>query len=177
MENDRGSGGDDESGNGESEVVSSEECVVTAGSKQVDSQPLDLLQANCRSVLNKVLEFWNLVDTYNPYVIIGTESWLRGEINNAEVFRDDYTTFRRERCTREGGVFICVKNYMDCRELWADEDFDMIAIEVKNRDPKLTWEIVGIYRVPNDDMRVMERLAARTDYTGHSTKRSIFWVT
>jgi len=49
----------------------------------------------------------------------------------------------------------------------------MIAIEVKSRDPKFTWEIVGIYRAPNDDMRVMERLAARTGYTGNSTKRSI----
>jgi len=71
-----------------------------------------------------------------------------------------------------GGVFICVKNNINCRELWADEDFE-IAIEVKGREPKFTWEIVGIYKAPNADMRVMERLAARTDYTGNSTKRSI----
>jgi len=36
----------------------------------------------------------------------------------------------------------------------------MIAIEVKGRDPKFPWEIVGIYKVPNEDIRVMERLAA-----------------
>ena len=41
-------------------------------------------------------------------------------------------------------MFICVKNYIDCRELWADEGFEMITIEVKGRDPKFTWEIVGI---------------------------------
>jgi hypothetical protein len=35
--------------------------------------------------------------TYNPDVIIGMESWLREVISNAEVFRDDYTTFRRDR--------------------------------------------------------------------------------
>jgi hypothetical protein len=29
----------------------------------------------------------------------GTESWLREEISNAEVFRDDYTPFRRDRDT------------------------------------------------------------------------------
>jgi hypothetical protein len=93
-----------------------------------------------------------LVDTYNPDVIKGTESWLREEINNAEVFRDEYRTFRRARCTRRGGVFICVKNYIDCRELWADGDIEMIAIEVKSRDSKFTWKIVGIYRAPNDDV-------------------------
>ena len=49
----------------------------------------------------------------------------------------------------------------------------MIAIEVKGRDPKFTWEITGIYRATNDDMRVMEMLAARTGYSGNTTKRNI----
>jgi len=44
-------------------------------------------------------------DTYNPDVI-GTESWLSEEINNAEVFRDDYITFRRDKCSWGGGVFM-----------------------------------------------------------------------
>ena len=91
-----------------------------------------------------------------------TESWLREEINNAEVFRDDYTTFRRDRCTRGGGVFICVKKSIDCREVRTDDVFEMIAIEVIGRDPKLTWEIVGIYRAPNEDMLVVETLVVRT---------------
>jgi hypothetical protein len=34
---------------------------------------LVVLQVNYRSVYKKVLEFWNLVDTYNPDVVIGTE--------------------------------------------------------------------------------------------------------
>jgi hypothetical protein len=70
-------------------------------------------------------------------------------------------------------VFICITNYVDCRELWTDDDFEMIAVEVKGRDPKFTWEIIRIYRAQNEDMRVIERLAARTDYIGNSTKGSI----
>ena len=69
--------------------------------------PLVLLQVNCRSICNKILEFWNLIDTYNPDVVIGMESWLSGEINNAEVFRDDYIVFRRDRYSQGGGVFMC----------------------------------------------------------------------
>jgi len=34
-------------------------------------------------------------------------------------------------------------------------------------------EVVGVYRAPNEDMRVIERLAARTGFTGSSTRRSI----
>jgi hypothetical protein len=51
-----------------------------------------------------------------------------------------------------------------------DEEFEMIAVEVKGRDPKIKWEIVGIYRAPNEDMRSLERLA---DYLGKPTKCSI----
>jgi hypothetical protein len=125
---------------------------------------LVLLQVNCRSIYNKTLELWNLVHTYNSDIIIGTESWLREEIGNTEIFRADFTTFRRDRHTRGWGIFICVKNNITCSELWVDEDFEIIAVEVKGRDPKDTWEIVGIYRVPNVNMRVIERLADRTGF-------------
>jgi len=48
-----------------------------------------------------------------------------------------------------------------------------MIVEVKGRDPKFTWEIVGIYRTPNEYMRVVERLATQTGCTGNSTKNSI----
>jgi hypothetical protein len=86
---------------------------------------------------------------------------------------DDYVTLRRDRCSRGGGLFISVKNYIDCREPWTDEDFEMLAVEVKVRNPKFTWELVGMYRAPKEDMRAIESLGARTGYTRNSTKRSI----
>jgi len=49
----------------------------------------------------------------------------------------------------------------------------MIAVEVKGRGPKITWEIVGIYRARNEDMWLLEKLADRTGYLGRTTKRSI----
>jgi len=132
-----------------------------------------LLQVNCRSIYNKDLGFWNLVDTYNPDIVIGTESWLREEIGNAEIFRADFTTFRRDRHARGVGVYICIKNNIACSELWVDDEFEMIAVEVKGSDPKCTWEIVGIYRAPKEDVWVIKRLAARTGFLGNSMKRSI----
>ena len=65
-----------------------------------------MLQFNCRSVYNAALEFWNLVGMYNPDVITGTESWLKEDTGNAEVFRVDLTTFRRDRFAR-WGVRLC----------------------------------------------------------------------
>jgi hypothetical protein len=41
---------------------------------------------------------------------------------------------------------------------------DGLAVEVKARDLKFTWDIVGIYRAPNEDLQVIERLTARTEF-------------
>ena len=53
----------------------------------------------------------------------------------------------------------------------------MIAVEDKGRNLKFAWEVVGVYRAPNEEMRVIEILAARTGFTGNSTKPSIIGVT
>ena len=149
-----------------------EEYVAPMVGHMSEGKPLVLLQVNCRSICNKILQFWNLIDTYNADVT-GTESWLSEEINNAKIFKDDYITLRRDRCSRGGGVFSCVKNYIDCWELWTDKDFEMVAVAATGRNPKFTWEVVGIYRAPNENMQVIERLAAQSGYTGNSTNSSI----
>ena len=77
--------------------------VAEASACMIEGKSLVVLQVNCRTVYNKALEFWNLVDTYSPDVVIGTESWLKEDIGNAEVFRADFTTFRRDMSVHGGG--------------------------------------------------------------------------
>jgi hypothetical protein len=54
-----------------------------------------------------------------------------------------------------------------------DDEFEMIAVKIKSRNQKLTWEVVGMYSAPNEDMRVLERLVARTGCTSNSAKHNI----
>jgi len=56
----------------DTEDKAEEECVAATVGHISGSKPLVLLQVNCRSICNKILEFWKLIDTYNPDVI-GTE--------------------------------------------------------------------------------------------------------
>ena len=49
----------------------------------------------------------------------------------------------------------------------------MLALEIKSSNQTLTWEIIGIYRAPNEHCRVLERLVARTGCTSNSAKRCI----
>ena len=64
-------------------------------------------------------------DTYNPDIVIGTDSWFSEEISNAQVFKADYTTFRIAQ-THLRWWSVCVKNYITCAELWIDEVYEMI---------------------------------------------------
>ena len=82
-------------------------------------------------------------------------------------------TFRRDRHAQGRSVFICIKNNITCSELWVDDNFDIIAVEVKGSDSKETWELIGIYRALNEDVRVIERLADRTGFLSKSVKQSI----
>jgi hypothetical protein len=47
------------------------------------------------------------------------------------LFRADFTTFRTDQRAHGEGVFICVKNYTPCAEVWVDDDFEMDAVEYK----------------------------------------------
>jgi hypothetical protein len=78
----------------------------------------------------------------------------------------------RDEYSRWCSVHLC-KKYTACVEVRVGADIEMTAVGVKCGDPKCIWEIVGVYRAPNEDMRVTEQLAARTGYLGNSTKRSI----
>ena len=49
-----------------------------------------------------------MVDSVKPDMVVGTESWLRTDILNSEIFPSNYTVFRRDRDTNGGVVFIAV---------------------------------------------------------------------
>jgi hypothetical protein len=54
------------------EEATHDEWVATRGAQRTEANKLVLLQVNCRSIFNKSFDFWNLVDAYNPDVVIGT---------------------------------------------------------------------------------------------------------
>jgi hypothetical protein len=54
-----------------------------------------------------------------------------------------------------------------------DNEFESLAVEIKGSDPKYAWEIVGIYRAPNEDTWIIKKLDARTGFLGYSMKQSI----
>jgi len=111
----------------ESDVVSSEKSVVTAGSQQMEVKPLILLRVNCRSILNKILVFCYFVDTYNPYVI---KAQSHGSERKLAILKYLWMITQPSGDTGVlgGGIFVYEKKCIECRELWVEGDLEMIAI-------------------------------------------------
>ena len=75
-------------------------------------RPLKSLRAiviNFQSIKNKVHETQVLIDNADPDIIIGTETWLNGNISSAEVLPTNFQVFRNDRSDSYGGVLIAVR--------------------------------------------------------------------
>lgn len=94
-------------------------------------RPLKVLTINCRSIVDKKLDYDNMIASTQPDIVLGTESWLKPKHYDNEIFSPElgYTPFRRDRQKQTGGgVFIAVKNsliaqeathlHTDCENIW-----------------------------------------------------------
>ena len=56
--------------------------------------------------------FWNFLDSSNPDIICGNETWLKPSICNSEILPDesDYEIFRKDRKEGFGGVMLEIKS-------------------------------------------------------------------
>jgi hypothetical protein len=71
----------------------------TIYSHNVQCKSLVLLQVNCRSICNKIMELWILIETCNAKVVICTECWVNEGMNDVQVFRADYISFDYKMCS------------------------------------------------------------------------------
>lgn len=72
--------------------------------------PVRIIVVNCQSFRNKKHELGNIVESTQPDIVIGTESWLHKDIQSSEVFPNDHNCFRKDRKDSYGGVFVIVSN-------------------------------------------------------------------
>ena len=115
--------------------------------KNAKIKPLRILNVNCQSISNKRKEFEQLLDNTKADVIFGTESWLRKDIKDHEVFPDGYTVYRKDRKNGIGGrVFIAVKDYLISSHM-ANYDADCEILWVKINTA--SWLYLASYYRPN----------------------------
>jgi len=71
---------------------------------------LKLSTANFCSIVNKRVQLEAFIVTNNTDIIIGTESHLNDAIRNPEIFPNNFQTYRNNRNSYGGSVFVSVKS-------------------------------------------------------------------
>ena len=74
-------------------------------SPSTDSPMLTTLIVNCQSLLAKRESFLNLINTFTPDVIFGSESWLKSDISSSKIFPAEYSVYCCDCADGYGGVF------------------------------------------------------------------------
>ena len=67
---------------------------------------MKILNVNFQPVKNKKEEIWNLIDSADPRVITGTDTWLNTGIHSSEIFPSNYEVIRRDREDGYRGVLL-----------------------------------------------------------------------
>ena len=90
--------------------------------------------------------FQSLVYSKSYDIICITETWLHDEISNSEIIPTNYTTYRKDRKSRGGGVLIAINNDIPSQLITTHPLIEMISIEL-DLSPHLF--ITCLYIPPN----------------------------
>ena len=122
------------------------------------NHPLKVTCLNFQSIKNKKPELENLLDSVNPDIIIGTETWLDPSVSSSEYFDlNTYSVFRKDRPPNSkgqyhGGVLIAIKNeYQSVENKELQTDCESVWVEAIMHDSR-KLVISSFYRPqPNDN--------------------------
>ena len=66
------------------------------------NQSLRTLVVNFQGIRSKKHDFWNLIESTQPDIIIGNETFLKSEHSNSEIFPPSYDVYRKDRNDNSG---------------------------------------------------------------------------
>jgi hypothetical protein len=124
---------------------------------------------NFQSINAKKHSFWNFLDSSNPDIICGNETWLKPSICNSEILPDesdyeilpdesDYEIFRKDRKDGFGGVMLAIKSNINSNPIdittVTDCDCEIIARKIEC-DSNKSLIVISAYRLPNSSIELL----------------------
>ena len=111
---------------------------------------LRVLQANIQSINAKKEVLWELIESTNPDIFVGCETWLKPNIQDAEILPPGYTVTRHDRADGYGGVLIMIKSDITFDHVPTNTPAELCAVLVETTKNTKAL-IVSVYRPPNRD--------------------------
>ncbi|XP_063400034.1 uncharacterized protein LOC134684660 [Mytilus trossulus] len=141
-----------------------------------NKKALRTLIINFQSIKNKRTELPILIETANPDIIIGTETWLSNKIGNREFFPPElgYDIVRRDHeKDPHCGVLIAAKNELEMSQVSISKEAEMITGKIKIGTKQ--YIITSFYRPPNKtDSTYVEKTITEIQNLRNNNKRSTF---
>lgn len=115
-----------------------------------------LLNANCRSIVNKATQLEGLLLTHDVEIAALTETWLSCNIFDSEFVSKNYRVFRKDRGGRGGGVAILFKSSL---QIFQMPDIDGVeGIFCKFYKNNVRYILGAVYRPPNSSVELLINL-------------------
>ena len=149
----------------------SKRAATTTSKKPVN---MKVLTVNFQSAKNKKEDIANLIDSSDPTIIIGSETWLNSNVHSSEIFPPNFDIIRKDRSDGWGGVLLAIKK--DFIYDHVEVNVDAECIFAKFTMPKNKTLIVGgLYRPTNNDVQYLDALCSCLEELAHKFKNAVFW--
>ena len=133
---------------------------------------LRIVAINFQSVCVNKEEFWCLIDAAKPDVIIGSETWLKPDIGDSEIFPPGYHVYRKDRVDGYGGVLLGISTNLNSNIIETEGEF-VAAIVLGSKHAII---FAAAYRPPRSDQTYMDTVNQTLSTLSHKFSNMPIWI-
>ena len=135
---------------------------------------LRIVAINFQSVCAKKEEFWCLIDAAKPDVIIGSETWLKPDISDSEIFPPGYHVYRKDRADGYGGVLLGISTSLNSNKIEIETEGEFVAAKVLGSKHAIIF--AAAYRPPRSDQTYMDTVNQNLSTLCHKFSNMPIWI-
>ena len=125
------------------------------------SSSLRSLTINFQSLREKKAELLNILETTDPDIVFGNETWLTPNHHSSEFFPPTYHVYRKDRSDGYGGVLLAVKSNLISNQIAVKSSTEAVIVSIKTTKPTEPLIVISLYRTPS--VKSNERLNQMKD--------------
>ena len=133
-----------------------------------------IVAINFKSVCAKKKEFLCLIDAAKPDVIIGSETWIRPDISDCEIFPPGYHVYRKDRADGQGGVLLRISTSLNSNKIEIETEGEFMAAKVLSSKHAIIF--AAAYRPPRSDQTYMDTVNQNLSTLCHKFSNMPIWI-